>query len=298
MTIDLKSLELFTRIAALGAIGRAGEEFGFSPTTASQRIQALESDLGATLLSRTTRSVALTHDGELFLTHAKSILMKVEDARQDLSGGDTRIKGLLRVTASASFGTDHISPHIAEFLDLHPEAQIHLNLSDSVVDVVEQGYDLAIRIGTLSGSTLLARKLASNPRSLVAAKTYLEKHGEPHSVSDLANHNCIFQGGTRQWGFDTGDGKIETIKATGNFDCNHGEAIRDAIVAGLGIGLRSDWSIRHELETGTLVRILPDYKIHPQWSIWAVRPPSPTMPARVRVFLAFIENKFESYLPE
>lgn len=291
MNLDITSVELFTRIAVLGAIGRAGEEFGFSATTASQRIQALETELGVQLFQRTTRSVTLTQDGELFLTHAKTILSNIEDARQDLSGGETRVKGLLRVTASATFGHRYISPYMAEFIDAHTEAEIHLNLTDSIVDIVEQGYDLSIRIGSLEASTLLVRKLAANPRSLVASKNYIRKYGCPEKVKDLANHNCIIQGRTRQWAFKNKSGKTESINVKGNYDSNHGEAVRDAIVAGLGIGLRSNWSIINELQSGDLIRLLPDYDVDPVWSIWAVRPAIPVMPARVRVFLNFLEDK-------
>lgn len=290
--MDLKSVALFTRVAALRAIGRAGEEFGYSPTTASQRIQALEEELGATLLLRTTRKVQLTHDGELFLVHAHSLLAKVADAKHDLAGGKGRVRGHLRVTASASFGRDYISPFVSEFIEIYPELNLHLHLTDTIVDLVEQGYDLSIRIGTLAPSTLLARKLANNPRSLVASPSYIEKHGQPQTVKDLADHNCIFQGVTRQWSFQQQTGGIQSINVTGNFSCNHGEAIRDAVVNGLGIGLRSDWSIARELKMGKLVRLLPDYLVKPEWNIWAVRPPGPFMPNRVRVFLEFLEEKF------
>lgn len=289
--LDLKSVELFTRVAALKAIGRAGEEFGYSPTTASQRIQALEAELGTTLLVRTTRTVQLTHDGDVFLVHANALLAKVADAKHDLAGGEENVRGLLRVTASASFGSDHISPYIAEFIDLYPQLRVHLHLTDSVIDLVEQGYDLSIRIGTLATSTLLARKLADNPRSLVASGSYIDKHGKPQTVRELSAHNCIFQGVTRQWSFQRSDGDIQRINVSGNFDCNHGEAIRDAVVSGLGIGLRSDWSIVNELRSGRLIRLLPDHQILPVWNIWAVRPPGPFMPNRVRVFLEFLEEK-------
>jgi len=294
MSLDLKSVELFTRIASLGAIGRAGEGFGYSPATSSQRIQALEEELGVTLFVRTTRSVTLTQDGELFLAHAKSILAGIEDARQDLSGGTTRVKGLLRVTASASFGQLHISPYIGEFMDLYPEAQFQLNLTDTIIDIVELGYDLSIRIGTLAPSSLKARKLADNPRSLVASPKYINAHGAPESVEDLARHNCLVQGSTRLWCFRDRKGEMHSINADGNFESNHGETIRDAVVNGVGIGLRSDWSMLDEIEEGKLVRLLPEFDIDPVWHIWAVRPPGVIMPARVRVFLNFLEQKLEN----
>ena len=137
------------RVSTLGAIGKAGREFGLSATAATQRIKGLEKELGAKLFNRTTRVVTLTAEGELFLNHANRILASFEDARTDLSGGLKNIRGQLRVTSSASFGRRHIAPHIAEFLQCYPEVTVHFDLSDSVIDIVEHGFDLALRIGSL-----------------------------------------------------------------------------------------------------------------------------------------------------
>lgn len=294
MDLDLATVRLFMRVAALRAIGRAGQEQGYSAATTTQRLQALEAELGVSLLSRTTRSVTLTQDGERFLAHARSILGAVEDARLDLSGGETRIKGMLRVTASATFGRQYIAPHIPQFLQQHPDAHIDLQLTDSVLDIVEHGFDLSVRVGTLASSTLRARKLADNPRALVAAPAYIERHGAPASPVDLASHDCILLGDEQSWGFETAQGKTERVSVSGRFQCNHGEAILRAACSGVGIAVKSLWDAGDAIARGDLVVLMSDFRVWPEWNIWAVRPPSPLVPARTRVFTEFLQEKFRT----
>ena len=292
MALESTSLELFVRVAALGAFGKAGREFGLSPTAATQRIKRLEVELGVKLFNRTTRAVALTTDGEVFLGHAERILANVEDARSDLSGGSTNIKGELRVTGSASFGRRYLAPHIAEFLRAHPDVRVRLELSDGVVDIVEQGFDLALRIGTLASSTLVARKLAENPRLLVASPAYLDREGRPRQPEDLASHNCLVLARNRNWKLRDRAGEVHEVRVTGNFATNYGEVITEAALADAGIALKSLWDIRHLLADGSLRPVLDDYSVEPVWSLWAVRPPGQMVPARVRAFIDFMEMKF------
>ncbi len=292
MTLDIKSVELFLRAASLGAFGRAGEEFQLSPTATTQRIQALETELGTTLFNRTTRSISLTRDGEVFLEHARRILDSVEAAHASIDTAKGRVFGELRVTTSASFGRSQIVPHVSEFLQTYPDVKLKLNLSDSIVDIVEQGYDLAIRVGVLNSSTLLARKLAHNPRSLVASPLYLEKHGTPKRPADLKHHNCIALGETRNWSLRDPQGTLHEVQVAGQFPTNFGEAISDVVVAGLGIGLKSVWDVSDYLTTGQLITVLPEYSIEPEWQVWAVRPPNTVSPTRVQVFTSFLEEKF------
>jgi len=296
MSFDLKSVEFFIRVAALGAIGKAGMEFGYSPTAASQRIQNLEQVLGAKLLNRTTRSVSLTRDGELFLSHAKKIVTDVEDAVTDLQGSGKIIKGELRVTASASFGRRYITPFIGEFLREHPEVSIQLEFSDSMFDIVRHGFDLALRIGELESSTLLAKKIAESPRLLVASKDYVKKYGRPKEAKDLSTHNCLLLGEMRTWQIRNKSGKLNEIKVSGNFSTNYGEAITEAALSGAGVALKSKWDVMEHLENGSLVTVLPDHTIEPEWWVWAVRPPGKFIPARVRIFIEFIEAKFAKLL--
>jgi len=296
MNLDLKSVKLFIRVAALGAIGRAGRDFGYSPTAASQRIQALEEVLGAKLLNRTTRTVSLSADGEKFLAHARKIVDDIEDAVTDLQGNRKTISGELRVTASASFGRRYIAPFVGEFLRDHPDASVNLELSDGVFDIVQHGFDLALRIGTLAPSTLMARKIADNPRILVATPDYIKTHGVPATAKELTDHNCLLLGETRIWQLRDANGKQSAVSVQGNFTTSYGEAVTEAAVSGAGIALKSRWDIRDQLSAGALVEVLADHVVEPEWSLWAVRPPGRVISARVQVFTEFIEKKLQAAL--
>lgn len=291
MAFDFKSLELFVRAAALGAIGRAGADFGLSPTNATQRTQALEAELGAKLLNRTTRAVSLTPDGEVFLCYAKRILNDAEDARSALMQNGGPVSGLIRATASASFGRTHIVPFVPEFLAQHPEVRLDLNFTDSIVDIVEQGYDLAFRIGGLAPSTLMAQKIDSNPVRLVASPAYLERAGVPEVPEDLPAHSCLPLGDSRTWRLRGPDGHEHAVRVSGPVKVNLGNALGDWTVAGLGIGIASLWAAGPDLKAGRLVTVLEDYRLCPETDIWAVRPPGRHMPVRVKLFLDFMRAR-------
>ena len=293
MSLDPSTLNLFIRVASLNAIGKAGQEFGLSPTATTQRIQSLEDDLGVKLLNRTTRSVALTSDGEVFLDHAKRIIAAIEDARSDLSCTSQNIKGELRVAAPASFGRRHIAPYVTEFLKEYPDVRVRLDFSDGVVDIVDQGFDLALRIGELASSTLIARKLADIPRLLIASPGYLKDRPPIKKPEDLVSHNCILLSNNRSWKFRDSVGDIHDVRVSGNITANYSDVVTEAAVADGGIALRSLWDTNQLLADGKLVRVLDDYSIEPEWSLWAVRPPGQRAPARVRAFIDFMETKFK-----
>nr|WP_067290228.1 LysR family transcriptional regulator [Marinobacterium profundum] len=291
MSFDLKNLELFVRVASLGAIGRAGAEFNLSATNTTQRLKALEEELGVKLLNRTTRAVSLTPDGELLLEHAKRILDEVEAARNLLSQTTQRISGSLRVTASASFGRSHIVPFVPEFLRLYPGVTLDLHLTDTVVDIVEMGVDLAFRIGDLAPSSLLARKIDDNPLALVASPDYLARAGHPKVPQDLADHACLPLGDTRAWKLIAPDGTLHDVKVSGPVSVNLGEALGEWVLAGMGIGLASLWYAGPDIAAGRLVPVLPGYRVWPEAKIWAVRPPGRIMAARVKAFLDFMQAR-------
>lgn len=288
MNFDIRNLQLFVRVVELGAIGKAGAEFNLSSTNASQRIQALEADLEVKLLNRTTRSVSLTPDGEVFLDHARGILENVEEARSVLSHNAKSVSGRLRVTASASFGRSHIVPFVPEFLRLHPEVTLDLNLTDAVIDIVHQGYDLAFRIGDLAPSSLLAQKIDDNPSVLVAAPDYLARAGRPESPGDLLSHAYIPLGAMRTWRLQSDKSESSEIAISGPVSVNLGDAMADWVRAGVGIGHSSLWHCAADLCAGRLVRVLPDYWIFQESKIWAVRPPGKLMHARVKAFVNFM----------
>lgn len=292
MSLDLKSLELFVRVAAVGAIGKAGAELGLSRTAATQRIQELETKLGTQLLHRTTRSVSLSVDGEVFLAHAKRILDDVDEAFSDLQSDPLSVSGELRVSSSASFGRKYLAPHVAEFLQLYPKLSVRLHLSDTVFDIVENGFDLAVRLGDVKPSTLKARRIGESPRIMVAAPTYLERHEAPLAPADLRHHNCIIRSEMRTWTSRGPTGNTEDIKVTGNFATNLAEAVTEAALFGVGIARKCRWEIAEHLEAGDLIEVLPDHTVLPEWGIYSVRPAARTPPARVRVFTDFIAEKY------
>ncbi|WP_289032294.1 LysR family transcriptional regulator [uncultured Roseibium sp.] len=294
MSIDLKSLELFVRVAALSAIGKAGSEFGLSPTAATQRLQALEATVGAQLFHRTTRTISLSADGEIFLTHAKRILGDVEEALADLQPDPHNIKGELRVACPASFGCLYISTYVTEFLELHPGVTLQLTMNDTVTDIVENGMDMAIRIGALPPSTLKARKLADSPRLLVAAPKYLDRYGFPVGLDDLRTRNCLIREDLRTWSLMLPDGTLQDVKICGNFSSTSAEAITEAALSGLGIARKCTWEIADQLADGTLILVLEDHTITPFWEVFAVRPPSRQPSTRVRAFTDFLKAKFKT----
>lgn len=294
MDLDLKSVRLFIRVAALGAIGRAGAEFGFSATAATQRIRALEEAIGTQLLHRTTRAVSLSVDGEVFLEHAKRIVSNVEDAIADLQLSPDAMRGELRIASPASFGRQQIVPYLAEFLEAHPNISIQLDMSDAVVDIVKQGVDLAIRLGELAPSTLKARALAASPRVLVAAPSYLERNGMPERPEDLKAHNCLARADVRTWRLRTPDGEISEARLSGNFATNLAEGITTAALTGLGVARKCRWEIAEHLESGALVTLLDTYTVVPEWQVFAVRSPSYQPPPRVRAFTDFLEAKLQA----
>ncbi len=290
MNLDLQNLALFLRVSELGKIARAGEEFGFSSTNASQRIRQLESEIGVSLFHRSTRVVTLTHDGEVFLEHAKRILDDVEEARIVFKGGTQNVQGKLRITVSSSYGRLYIVPFISEFIKRYPELEIEIDFNDGMVDLIEHGHDVAFRIGELQSSSLLARKLSDNPALLVASPAYLEKHGFPESPEDLKKHICLPFGNLKEWRFRDEAGKEHSVSVKGPVSLNWGDAISDLVEADVGIGKAYYWHAGPSLKAGRVMQVLPEFKLWPETSIWAVRPQGRLVPVRLKVFLAYIEE--------
>lgn len=297
MSLDLKSLELFVRVATVGAIGKAGAELGLSRTAATERIQELETTVGAQLLHRTTRSVSLSVDGKAFLTRAKRILEDVDEAISELQSDPSTVTGELRVASSASFGRKFLAPYVAEFLQRYPKLSIQLHLSDTTFDIVENGFDLAVRLGNLSPSTLKARRVGESARIVVAAPSYLERHGRPKAPRDLRDHNCLIRSDVRTWTSRRPDGLVEDVKVSGNYTTNLAEAVTEAALSGVGIARKCKWEIAEFLETGELIELLSEHTVLPEWSIYMVRPPSRTPPSRVCAFTDFIAHRFQQ-VPE
>ncbi|MGR4019110.1 LysR family transcriptional regulator [Vibrio harveyi] len=289
--MNIEHLKLFVRLASTHNISMAGQELGLSPAVASAHINKLEEGLGVRLVHRTTRKVSLTEEGQAFLPHAEEVLATVEAARGAVGVGHKAPTGTLRVTASASFGRLHLVPALKGFMAKYPELTIDFRFSDSIIDMVEGGFDVAVRLAELKDSSLVARKLAPDRRIVVASPEYLAQHGTPQSPEELVNHECVTLAGLENWVFETPEGQY-SMRASGSFRTDNGDAMRDACIDGLGVSINSIWSVYKQLQKGELVEILQDYPLVMNASIWAVYPSSRLIAPKVRAFIDYFAEYY------
>ncbi|WP_404983853.1 LysR family transcriptional regulator [Cobetia marina] len=291
--MNLEHLKLFVRLAAVNSISQAGEDLGLSPAVASSHLRKLEDSLGVRLLHRTTRHVALSEEGRAFLPHAEEVLASTEAARAAVGAGTTTPNGTLRITASASFGRMHLIPGLAGFLARYPDLELDLRLTDTIVDLVEGGFDIAIRNSALKDSSLIARRLAPDKRILCASPQYLQRHGTPTRPAELKHHECLTLIGMDQWSFQH-ENRVEVIRIKGRIRTDNGEAVRDACAAGLGITLSSTWSLYRHLARGELVEVLPETPLVNETGIWAIYSSSRQLAPKIRAFLDYFSEYFGS----
>lgn len=292
----MQHMAVFARVVANGSFSAAARDLGVSTAVVSRRVSALEARLGIQLLHRTTRRVALTDEGASYHESVVRILQEVEEAEAAASSGRAEPKGLLKVAMPASFGHRHIAPLVPRFAHRYPQVELALKLSDRPVAIVEEGFDLAIRIEELADSSLAARKLAPNRRVVCASPEYLKKHGEPRRPAELEQHNCLIaisdQGSMSTWDFREPSGKRGEVRVKGRYACDNWEVLRDWALAGLGIALKSTWDVRDHLEDGSLVPVLRDYTFGTDVGIYAVYPHRRHLPAKTRVFIDFLADSF------
>lgn len=289
--MNIEHLRLFVRVAATHNISQAGKELGLSAPVASMHINKLEESIGARLVHRTTRKVSLTEEGEALLPYAEEILTSVDAARATVGSGKEQPKGTLRITAPASFGRLHLMPALKGFFKQYPELAVDIRLTDTMLDMVEGGFDVAIRNAELKDSTLIAKKLATDKRIMCASPEYLIHNGKPVDPDDLKHRCCINQTGLEIWAFQALEGP-KNIRVKGNIRVDHGEAVRDAAINGLGIAMCSEWLVYEQIKAGTLVEVLPDFPLDNQAAIWAVYPSSRLVAPKVRAFLDYFSNYY------
>ena len=290
----LKQIESFVAVAAKGSLTAAAQAEGVAPAVIGRRIDALEERLGVKLLLRTTRRITLTHEGSAFLEDCQRLLTDLANAEASVSAGGVKASGYLRITAPAGFGRRHVAPLVPRFLALHPEVNVSLNLSDRVVDIVNEGFDCAVRVGDLPDSSLVSVRLAENRRLCVATPAYLQRAGTPRQPSELSRHECLTLSSdasqTRGWAF-TVDGAITHVRPTGRFDCSDGQALHDWCLAGHGIAWRSTWEVEAEVASGALVTVLDGFAAPPN-GIYAVFPQRKHLALRVRLWIDFLKHTF------
>jgi DNA-binding transcriptional LysR family regulator len=289
-----KQLETFVAVATRGSLSAAAQSEGVAPAVIGRRIDALEERLGVKLLVRTTRKITLTFEGSAFLEDCQRILHDLHNAEASVSLGGVKASGHLRVTAPAGFGRAHVAPLLPPFLDAHPEVTISLELTDRLVDIVNEGIDLAVRIGALDDSSLVGLMLAENRRVVVASPEYLARRGTPTGPSELAQHECLTFGTygnqARGWQF-TLEGKTISVRVTGALECNDGAVLHEWSLAGRGLAWRSIWEVGADLKAGRLVTVLDDFAA-PDNAIHAVFPQRRHLPLRVRMFIDYLKNTY------
>ena len=294
MLKHLDDLTLLLRVTDLGSISAAARSLDLSAAVASQRLQRLEKSLGVRLLHRTTRKLRLTREGTALVERGRPLVQDLEELTGSLQEAAGEVSGVLSVTVPASFGRQYISPLLPEFLARHPRLKLHIDLSDSMRDLVRDGFDLAIRIGELHDSTLVARRIARARRVLCASPAYLKRRGSPKTPGDLEAHDCLplsREGARAVWRLRGPDGKDSAVHVSGPLESNLGEVLRDAALAGLGIALHSTWHICEDIRTGRLQVVLPRYS-PPEIGIHAVMPQRRLVLPRARAFADFLAERF------
>jgi DNA-binding transcriptional LysR family regulator len=285
---DLEDLRTFVEVADAGGVTPAARRLGLSKSIVSRRLVRLEEELGTQLLTRTTRGAALTEAGATFREHAARVAADLDAAREAISP-DGDVRGLLRVAAPVSFGPTHLAPVLAELARRHPQLRVHAAYADRFVDLVGEGFDAAIRVGHLSDSNLVVRRIASIRGKLVASPAYIEAHGEPKTPEELQDHEAVTHG-TETWRLMSG-GKATTVRMTGRFQADNGEALVAAAVAGIGVGAFPDFLIDAQVASGALVPLLVNYP-PPEAGLFVLRPPGDFPPRKVRALIEILVEKF------
>ncbi len=292
--MDTESVRLFVLAAEKLNISAAGRDLGMAPAVASARLAKLEKALGADLLHRSTRKVALSLEGAEFLPFAREILAQETAARAALGLDRPNATGTLRFTAPSTFAQRYIAPLLPEFLEQHPGIDLDLRLSDTQYDLIEGSFDLALRNSPLQDSSLKGRKLADDRRIMCAAPAYLARHGLPRHPDDLAGHHLLAfkdRSARRLLGRDGVNGLFDPSRPSCRLVLDDGLSQKVATVAGAGISVNSLWSVHDELADGTLVQVLPDYQVDDRSVLWLVYPKANVLTAKVRVFIDFLLDR-------
>lgn len=289
---QFKQISAFVQAATRGSLSAAARAEGVTPALIGRRLAALEARLGVLLLTRTTRKLTLTFEGQAFLEDCQRLLNDLANAEAAVGLGSLKVRGHLRLSAPAGFGRRHVAPLVRDYLDANPELTVNLDLSDRIVDLVNEGIDCAVRIGELADSSLISVRLGDMRRLVVASPEYLARHGVPQRLDDLAEHSCLSLGQQRGWSFRAADGQgSQTIKVNGRFECNDGAVLHDWALAGRGLAWRSWWEVGADVASGRLVAVLDEYAA-PPLGIYAVFPQRRQLPLRVRLFIEFLKNTY------
>jgi DNA-binding transcriptional LysR family regulator len=286
-------MEVFVTAAELQSFSAAGRRLKLSPSAVSKLVTRIEDRLGTRLLVRSTRTMKLTPEGDVYLTRAQRILAEIAETEQIVAGGGKMVpRGLLRINASVGFGERCLLPVVPEFLALYPEVQLDISLTDGVIGLIEERTDIAIRSGPMSDSTLKARKILESRRVIVASPDYLKAYGAPKTPQDLAHHNCFsfnFGRSLNEWPFrDPGSSSVYRLLISGNTTVNSGMIMRRLCLAGSGLGRVGQFHVQPDIDAGLLVPVLEEYNAEDIELIHAVFAGHEHLAARIRAFIDFI----------
>jgi len=291
---EFSQIKTFIALVENRSLSKAAEKMDIAVSAVSRRLKELEANLGVQLIQRTTRKMHLTEAGEKFYMRCERLLDELEEAKQEASNSATTLSGTLKIATPLSFGVAHLSPAIAAFMHLHPQIKIDLDMSDRRIDLVEEGLDLAIRIGTLQDSSLMARKLASVRHVVCASPDFFNRYGTPKTPQDLSYMPALCYGNLDQpdvWHYANKDNSPAKVKVPLRMRATNGDALVEAAVAGLGILCEPSFIVHGAVERGVLVPVLTEY----QWyamNIYAVYPQTKHVPARVRTFIDFLVSHY------
>ena len=290
---DIVDVLAFVRVAETGSFARAAERMGLSKPVLSRRVARLEEQLGARLLTRTARGAQPTEIGEAYYARAANVLAELEAAQEVVAEAVTQVAGPIRLSAPISFGTRYLGPALADFARAHPRVELDVSLDDKTVDLVGGGFDLAVRIGDLKDSALIARKLAPIRSVVVASPAYLDTHGRPARPADLGGHELLAYAnvpGGELWRFRVGE-RWESVRGLSRFRSDNGDLLRSAAVAGLGVVAMPSFIASESIQSGELEVILRDFPLK-EVALWAVMPPGRASTARVRALVDFLVQRF------
>ena len=283
------SIEAFERVVRLGSFTRAAQDLGVSRSHVSRQISALENRLDAQLLLRTTRKVSTTDVGQAYYLQCRQILDNIDEAERAVLDLQANPRGILRITVAGAFGEDFIAPAAIQFMAQHRDLSIELDFSNRLIDLISEGYDVAIRAGTLRDSSLIARRICSRKLLTCAAPAYLKRNGEPGSIHSLTNHNCLL-GTLDTWRFRE-DGRHTDLRVSGNWRSNNGRSLLHAARAGLGLVQLPSFYLEQAIEEGALQPVLENYR-PTDTGVWAVYPHNRHLSAKVRLFVNFLAERF------
>ncbi len=278
----------FVAVAETESFTAASKRLGISTAQVSRQVSALENRLNTKLFYRTTRKVSLTEEGNVYYQHCRQVLDGLEDAERAISNLRGTPQGLIKLTAPVTYGEKYIMPLVNDFMLQYPEVEVTIDFTNRQVDLVEGSFDLAIRLGRLTSSSMMAKRLTSRTMYVCASPAYLQKFGIPHSLSELRQHNCLI-GNYDHWRFQE-SGKEKSIRVSGTLNCNSGYGLRDAVIKGIGLAQLPDYYIDKDLESGDIVPILTNYQ-EPDEGIWALYPHNRHLSPKVRMLVDYLAEQ-------